>query len=57
MGQLPEGSIKLIETKKDVENLIADNFKKSLAYITQTTLSVDDTAEIITELKKKISTN
>ena len=53
MGQLPKGSIKLIETKKDVENLIAENFKKSLAYITQTTLSVDDTAEIITELKKK----
>ena len=53
MGQLPQGSIKLIETKKDVENLKTDSFKKSLAYITQTTLSVDDTAEIITELKKK----
>ena len=53
MGQLPEGSIKLIETKKDVEKLEADNFKKPLAYITQTTLSVDDTAEIIAELRKK----
>tara|TARA_A100001011_G_scaffold204081_1_gene212362 strand:+ start:408 stop:1352 length:945 start_codon:yes stop_codon:yes gene_type:complete len=53
MGQLPEGSIKLIETKKDAEELNKDNFKKPLAYITQTTLSVDDTAEIISYLKKK----
>jgi|TARA_X000001036_G_scaffold373989_1_gene362151 4-hydroxy-3-methylbut-2-en-1-yl diphosphate reductase len=53
MGQLPRGAIKLIETKSDVENLKADNFKKPLAYITQTTLSVDDTAEIISALKKK----
>ena len=53
MGQLPEGSIKLIETKKDVEALKIENFKKPLAYITQTTLSVDDTAEIIDYLKNK----
>jgi 4-hydroxy-3-methylbut-2-enyl diphosphate reductase len=53
MGQLPKGSIKLIETKNDTDNLNADNFNKSLAYITQTTLSVDDTAEIIDALKKK----
>jgi 4-hydroxy-3-methylbut-2-enyl diphosphate reductase len=53
MGQLPKGSIKLVETKSDVENLKADNFKKSLAYITQTTLSVDDTSEIINALKNK----
>ena len=53
MGQLPNGSIKLIETKNDVENLKVDNFKKPLAYITQTTLSVDDTAEIIKALKNK----
>ena len=53
MGQLPEGSIKLIETKKDAEELNKDNFKKPLAYITQTTLSVDDTSEIINYLKKK----
>ena len=53
MGQLPKGSIKLIETKSDVENLKTDNFKKPLAYITQTTLSVDDTAEIINALKNK----
>ena len=53
MGQLPLGSIKLIETKSDVENLQVNNFKKPLAYITQTTLSVDDTAEIINALKNK----
>ena len=53
MGQLPVGSIKLIETKKDVEALEVEQFKKPLAYITQTTLSVDDTAEIIDYLKNK----
>ena len=53
MGQLPLGSIKLIETKSDVENLQANNFKKPLAYITQTTLSVDDTKQIIEILKKR----
>ena len=53
MGQLPKGSIKLIETKFDVESLNLHDFKKPLAYITQTTLSVDDTAEIIITLKNK----
>ena len=53
MGQLPEGSIKLIETKDDANALQLENFNKPLAYITQTTLSVDDTAEIIDCLKKK----
>ena len=53
MGQLPKGSIKLIENKNDTDNLKADDFKKPLAFITQTTLSVDDTAEIIDALKKK----
>ena len=53
MGQLPKESIILVETKSDVENLKADNFKKPLAYITQTTLSVDDTADIINALKNK----
>ena len=50
MGQLPNGSIKLIEKKDEVENL---NFSKPLAYVTQTTLSVDDTKEIIDALKNK----
>ena len=53
MGQLPNGSIKLIETADDVDLLKVENFSKPLAYITQTTLSVDDTAEIIDKLKRK----
>tara|TARA_B110000037_G_scaffold141938_1_gene160618 strand:+ start:1638 stop:2582 length:945 start_codon:yes stop_codon:yes gene_type:complete len=53
MGQLPKGSIKLIETINDVRTLDIKDFKKPLAYITQTTLSVDDTADIIDFLKEK----
>ena len=53
MGQLPSGSIRLIEQVGEVEDLNPESFKKPLAYITQTTLSVDDTAEIITKLKDK----
>ena len=53
MGQLPKNSIKLVETKQDAENLNNKDFNKPLAYITQTTLSIDDTAEIISILKKK----
>jgi len=53
MGQLPKGSIKLVETIDDVQSLDIKNFKKPLAYITQTTLSVDDTAEMINCLKDK----
>jgi len=52
MGQLPSGSIDLIETIEDVKNYTKKNEKK-LAYITQTTLSVDDTKDIITSLKNK----
>ena len=53
MGQLPDGSIKLVETVEDVRSLNINDFKKPLAYITQTTLSVDDTTEIIQLLKTK----
>ncbi len=53
MGQLPKGSIRLIETAEEVKSLDIKDFKKPLAYITQTTLSVDDTSEIINLLKKK----
>ena len=53
MGQLPNGSIKLVETIDDVKSLNIKDFKKPLAYITQTTLSVDDTANIIDFLKDK----
>ena len=50
MGQLPNGTIKLIETVDEVKNL---NCKKSVAYVTQTTLSVDDTKKVIDALKLK----
>ena len=53
MGQLPKGSIKLVETVNDASLLDDKNFSKPLAYITQTTLSVDDTAEIISKLKER----
>ena len=53
MGQLPKDCIKLIETVADVGSLNIKNFSKPIAYITQTTLSVDDTAEIIQLLKNK----
>ena len=52
MGQLPKGSIELIENTEDANNYI-NNSNKKLAYITQTTLSVDDTKEIIEVLKSK----
>jgi len=51
-GQLPNGKIKLIETIKDAELYKAKNPDK-LSYITQTTLSVDDTEEIVKCLKKR----
>lgn len=53
MGQLPEGAVKLIESEEDIEDLKSDEFKKPVAYITQTTLSVDDTKSIIEKLKLK----
>ena len=53
MGQLPEGSIRLIETEDDAKKLKTDEFNKPTAYVTQTTLSVDDTKNIIEILKKK----
>ena len=52
MGQLKPGSIDLIESIDDARNYKNLSSKK-LAYITQTTLSVDDTKDIIHVLKKK----
>ena len=52
LGQLPAGAIVLIENLDDIQNLKFENEDK-LAYVTQTTLSVDDTKEIIDALKKK----
>ena len=53
MGQLPKDSIKLIETVKDAKHININDMKKPVAYVTQTTLSVDDTKEIIEVLKGK----
>ncbi len=52
MGQLPKGAVVLIETPLDAESLAVRDAAK-LAFITQTTLSVDDTAEVIVVLKRR----
>jgi len=52
MGQLPEGSIELIETEEDAMNY-EPKTENALAWITQTTLSLDDTAEIVGILQKR----
>ena len=52
MGQLPDGAVRLIETSAEAEtiDLPAD---REIAYVTQTTLSVDDTAGIIEALRRR----
>ena len=50
MGQIPEDKIKLIETVSDANNI---EIAGPVAYVTQTTLSVDDTKDIIEILKKR----
>jgi 4-hydroxy-3-methylbut-2-enyl diphosphate reductase len=52
MGQLPEGEVLLVETVADVADVVARDPAK-LAFITQTTLSVDDTADIVAALKAR----
>ena len=52
MGQLPGGAVKLVETLADAE-AFAPQDETQLAYVTQTTLSLDDTAEIVAFLKKR----
>ncbi len=52
MGQLPEGEVILVETVEDVGR-IAVRDPGRLAFITQTTLSVDDTAEIVDALRAR----
>ena len=51
MGQLPEGTIDLIQSESDAKKYNTD--KEKISYVTQTTLSVDDTKEIIKILKDK----
>ena len=50
MGQLPQGAVALIETLADAAGFVPKDAAK-LAYVTQTTLSVDDTAAIVEHLK------
>ncbi len=52
MGQLPEGAITLVETTEDAETIEPEDAGK-LAWITQTTLSVDDTSEIVKVLERR----
>lgn len=52
MGQVPEGSILLVENVAEAERIMV-NDPANLAYITQTTLSVDDTSEIIEVLRRR----
>lgn len=55
MGQVPEGKMTLVETVEDVEAL-TPNDPDNLAFLTQTTLSVDDTAAIVTALQQRFPT-
>jgi len=52
MGQVPDGNVILIESLNDAKNIYIED-TKNLAYATQTTLSVDDTKEIIEVLKQR----
>ena len=52
MGQLPTGSIHLIQNENEAKNYKINENKK-IAFVTQTTLSIDDTKEIINILKNR----
>jgi 4-hydroxy-3-methylbut-2-enyl diphosphate reductase len=52
LGQVPAGTMTLVETVKDVERLDLDP-SAEIAYVTQTTLSMDDTAQIVEALRRK----
>mgnify|MGYP001439568794 CR=1 FL=1 len=51
-GQLPPGAVTLIESAAEAETIVPEDASR-LAYVTQTTLSVDDTAEIVAILKRR----
>ena len=55
MGQLPEGAVVLVESVADVETLALDG-AENLAYVTQTTLSLDDSQEVIEALTRRFPT-
>jgi 4-hydroxy-3-methylbut-2-enyl diphosphate reductase len=52
MGQLPDGEVLLVETPQDVGTINVRDPER-LAYVTQTTLSVDDTADVVAALKAR----
>ena len=52
MGQLPKGKMQLVEVVADVANLVVENPDK-IAYVSQTTLSVDETRDIIAALNAR----
>ena len=52
MGQLPAGEVLLVETVEDVAGIVARDPDR-LAFVTQTTLSVDDTADIVAALQAR----
>ncbi|MCV2875792.1 4-hydroxy-3-methylbut-2-enyl diphosphate reductase [Rhodobacteraceae bacterium XHP0102] len=52
MGQLPKGEVVLVETVADVATLAVRDPDK-LAFVTQTTLSIDDTADVVAALKAR----
>ncbi len=52
MGQLPEGAVLLVETVDDVQKIEVDD-ANNLSFCTQTTLSVDDTADVVMALQKR----
>ena len=52
MGQLPEGAILLVETTEEIDTLEVKD-PENVAYITQTTLSVDETTDIISALRRR----
>jgi 4-hydroxy-3-methylbut-2-enyl diphosphate reductase len=52
MGQLPEGAVRLVETVEDALSITVSDPAK-LAYVTQTTLSVDDTRDVIAALQAR----
>lgn len=52
IGQLPDGAIRLVQTVGEVDAIEVDDPSR-LAFVTQTTLSVDDTADIVEALRKR----
>ncbi len=52
LGQVPDGAMTLIETNEDAETLLPTD-PANLAFLTQTTLSVDDTAQVVATLRRR----